>query len=55
MASDVRNQDFDTSPQPASGLDGWRAAKQMLDLHPEGSNLAAVQRADKVLEMGDKK
>jgi hypothetical protein len=34
-------------------IDIWRAAKQMLDLYPEGAELAAAQRADKALEMGD--
>jgi len=31
----------------------WRAAKQMLDLYPDGAELAAAQRADKALEIGD--
>jgi hypothetical protein len=28
-------------------IDIWRAAKQMLDLYPNGAEMAAAQRADK--------
>lgn len=34
-------------------IDIWRAAKQMLELYPEGAEMAAAQRADASYEQGD--
>jgi hypothetical protein len=34
-------------------IDIWRAAKQMVELYPEGAVMAAAQRADSAYEQGD--
>jgi hypothetical protein len=36
-----------------SALEVWRAAKQIIDQHPEDPELAAAQRADSAYEQGD--
>ena len=44
---------YELNPKPMEDRDVWRAAKQMLELHPQGASFAAAQRADKALEQGD--
>jgi hypothetical protein len=34
-------------------IDIWRAAKALLDLHPDGVEMATAQRVDKACEQGD--
>lgn len=34
-------------------IDVWRAAKQIIDIHPADPEMAAAQRADAAYEQGD--
>ncbi len=34
-------------------VDIWRAAKKMIELYPEGAEIAAATRADAALDQGD--
>jgi hypothetical protein len=34
-------------------IDIWRAAKKMIELYPEGAEIAAATRADAALDQGD--
>ena len=51
---DFWEENFGISPRAVNDADVWRAAHQMLKLFPDqDASLAAAQRADKGLEMGD--
>jgi len=34
-------------------IDVWRAAQKMIELYPEGAEIAAATRADAALDQGD--
>jgi hypothetical protein len=53
MADEFWEANFGIIPQSVNDADVWRAAHQMLKLFPEDAPIAAAQRADKALEMGD--
>ena len=53
MADDFGDKDLSGTPLPVSDTVIWRAANQMIKLHPEEPELAACQRADAAYELGD--
>ena len=53
MGDDFWRGNFGLVPETVNEADVWRAAHQMLKTFPEDAAIAAAQRADKALEMGD--